>query len=67
MDEPCPRCNSQDFAEKECGSDSYDDDITWTSYKCLQCELWYSGWRDKWLVDVDSWHEEEGAEEYACT
>jgi hypothetical protein len=60
----CPRCNGIEFSEYDCGPDGYDDDITWTSCKCKGCQLWYSGWTDKWYTDVDSWPEEEDGTEY---
>ena len=60
----CPRCGSQVFEERDCGPDGYDDDITYTSEICSQCGLWHSGWTDKWLIDVESWRDEEDATEY---
>ena len=60
----CPRCGSSEFEEIWCGPDSYDDDITYTSYQCKKCGLWYDGWVDKWFIDVDHWQEVENAEEY---
>lgn len=64
MDGECPRCESTEFVELDCGPDSYDDDIAYTSYKCKKCGLWYDGWVDKWFVNVDYWQEVEDAEEY---
>lgn len=60
----CPRCGSKKLKEIDCGPDTYDDDITWTSLKCEDCGLWYSGWTDKWLINVQTWGDEEDAEEY---
>lgn len=60
----CPRCGGKDFLEHDCGPDTYDDDITYTSYQCKSCGLWYDGWRDKWLIDVECESDEEGAKEY---
>ncbi len=60
----CPRCGNTSFTKLWCGPDSYDNDITWTSYVCTKCELWYSGWSERWLVDCDSWTEEDTSEEY---
>jgi hypothetical protein len=60
----CPRCGSSDFREVDCGPDSYEDDIAYSSDICNSCGLWHSGWTGKWLVDVKSWVEEEEAEEY---
>lgn len=60
----CPRCKKTEFTEIDCGPDSYDDDITWTAYRCKNCGLWYSDWIHKWLVDVESWQDEEEAKEY---
>lgn len=57
----CPRCNNEKFEEISCGSDSFEDDITWTSYKCIECGLWYSNWKDEWLIDVEFWQDEENA------
>lgn len=65
MDELCPRCGSTQFDEHDCGADSYESDITWTAYECRTCGLWYSGWRDEWLIDVASWQDEDGATEFA--
>lgn len=60
----CPRCSSKEFDEIDCGPDTYDDDITYTSSKCKNCGLWFDGWTDKWLIDVDSWRDAEDAEEF---
>lgn len=60
----CPRCGNTTFTELDCGPDSYDDDVTWTSYVCTKCELWYSDWTEKWLVDCTSWRDESTSEEY---
>jgi hypothetical protein len=59
----CPRCGGKGFYELDCGPDSYDDDVTWTSYECKKCGLRYSGWYDKW-VECDSWPDEEDAPEW---
>ena len=63
----CPRCGSKEFEERDCGPDSYEDDISYTSDVCVSCGLWHSGWTDTWLVDCDSWRDEEYAEEYVAT
>lgn len=47
MTEPCPNCGKE-MQEYDCGPDSYDDDITYTSDYCFDCELWCDGWFDKW-------------------
>ncbi len=60
----CPRCGGTDFTEHDCGPDSYDDDIFYISESCNRCGLWHDGWTDRWLVDVESWIDEEDAEEY---
>lgn len=60
----CPRCNGTAFDEIDCGPGSYDDDITWMADRCKQCGLWYSSWKDKWLIDVYSWKDEQDAEEF---
>lgn len=60
----CPRCGGTDFEERSCGRDTWDDDLTWISYICLGCELWYSGFTCVWLIDCDSWQGEEGAERW---
>lgn len=60
----CPRCGCTEFYEKDCGPDTYEDDITYTSLVCKSCGLWYSGWTNKWLIDVENWGDEDGAEEF---
>jgi hypothetical protein len=60
----CPRCGATEFEERDCGPDSYDDDIAYTSYVCKGCALWFSGWTQKWLVDVTTWQEEDDALEF---
>lgn len=60
----CPRCGSEEFWDYDCGPDSYEDDIAYTSYKCKKCGLWYDGWRDRWLEDCENCGDEEEAEEY---
>jgi len=65
----CPRCDSTDFDEHDCGPDSYEDDITYTSYSCKKCGLWYDGWRDDWLIQTDGtnveyWNDSEDAVPY---
>ena len=61
----CPRCGESDFDEVDCGPDSYDDDVTYTSYRCQGCKLWYDGWVNKWFDDIESWRDTEDAEEWA--
>ena len=65
-DDVCPRCGCKDFDEIDCGPDTYDDDITYTSYKCTSCGLWWDGWVDKWYIDVECWRDVEYAEEYVA-
>ena len=60
----CPRCGNTEFSERECGPDTYDADITYTSWICTQCGLWYSGWTGQWLIDCESWRDEQDCEEY---
>lgn len=60
----CPRCGGEDFTEHNCGSGRWEDDITYTSYSCDKCGLWYGGWLNKWLKNCNSWSEEETAGEY---
>jgi len=60
----CPRCGGKEFIEHDCGPDGYDDDVTWSAEECKKCGLWYSSWRDEWLVDVSSWVDEEDAKIY---
>jgi hypothetical protein len=60
----CPRCGGKTFFSVDCGPDNWEDTRTWTSYICRGCELYYSGWTDKWLVDCTGWIDEEDAEEY---
>jgi ribosomal protein S27AE len=60
----CPRCGSTRFREVDCGPDTYEDDIFYISQVCTNCGLWLSGWTDRWLVDVESWRDEEDAKEY---
>ena len=43
----CPRCGGMEFEEFYCGPDTWDDDITWTIYRCKKCGLWYDGWTEK--------------------
>lgn len=64
MPDKCPRCGNTTFREIDCGPDGYDDDITYVSYICTNCGLWYSGWSDSWRIDVSNWREEEDAEVY---
>jgi len=64
MDKKCPRCGSTEFLDLDCGPDTWDDDVTYISYKCEKCGLWYDGWHNKWYINVDSWQEVEEAEEY---
>lgn len=60
----CPRCKGEKFTEKDCGPDSYEDDIFYISYVCDGCKLYNSGWTDKWLIDCEYWQDEEDAEEF---
>ena len=60
----CPRCGGTEFNEFDCGPDSYDDDIAYTSETCKTCGLYHSGWTDKWLIECENWRDEENAEEY---
>ena len=62
--EKCPRCGGEDFRTVDCGPDTYDDDITYTSEICNKCGLWYSGWTDKWLINCEYWQEEEDSKEF---
>lgn len=64
MDKPCPRCGCEEFEEHDCGPDNWDDDIFYLSYACKRCGLWYSGWTNKWLINCESWRDEEDAEEF---
>lgn len=63
----CPRCGGTDFILVDCGPDGYDDDISYTSDVCRACDLWHSGWTDRWLVDVETWQDEDDAEVYDPT
>lgn len=60
----CPRCGGVEFRELDCGPDTYDDDITWTSQICESCGLYHSGWTGKWLVDCTAWSDEGDSKEY---
>ena len=60
----CPRCHGTGFIEHDCGPDTYDDDISYISFSCRNCGLWYSGWTDKWLIDCDGWRDEENGKEF---
>lgn len=60
----CPRCNNTKFNEIDCGPDSYEDDITYISEICTKCDLYLSGWTNKWLINCDNWRDEDGAEEF---
>lgn len=60
----CPRCGGTQFSQRDCGPDGWDDDIFYISDVCETCGLWHDGWTDKWYVDVDTWSDVEGADEY---
>lgn len=60
----CPRCGGKQFEQIDCGPDGYEDDITYISDICEGCGLYHSGWTDTWLIDCNSWQEEESADEY---
>ncbi len=60
----CPRCGSNEFKEVDCGPDTYDDDIAYSSDICESCGLWWDGWREMWLVDCSIWREAEDCDEY---
>ena len=65
----CPRCDGKEFWDRDCGPDSWDDDIYYLSYVCKKCELWFDGWVDDWLIlkdgtNVKCWQETEGAIPY---
>jgi hypothetical protein len=60
----CPRCGGIEFAQVDCGPDSYDDDIFYISDVCKKCGLWHDGWDDKWYANVESWREVEDADEW---
>lgn len=64
LEEVCPRCNSTEFREIDCGPDTYEDDIAYTSYQCTNCGLWYDGWVKKWFIDIKSWRDVEDGEEF---
>lgn len=59
----CPRCRCDLFWEIDCGHDGYDG-ITYTSYRCNGCDLWYDGWRQEWLVDCWGWRDADDCEVY---
>lgn len=60
MIDKCPRCGHTEFDEVDCGPDSYEDDITYTSYRCQSCKLFYDGWAEDWY-EVEGWWEVEDA------
>ena len=60
----CPRCHSKEFAEIDCGEDTYDFDLVYMSERCKVCGLWHDGWCDNWYIDVESWRDIEDAEIY---
>lgn len=60
----CPRCNSVKFEHIDCGADSYDDDISYTSSICTACGLYHDGWHDRWLLNCAGCGGEEFATEY---
>jgi hypothetical protein len=60
----CPRCGGEDFILRKAGPVGANGD-TYESDECTECGLWHDGLRDRWLVDVNDWTEEEGAIEYA--
>ena len=37
--EKCPRCGCKEFEEIDCGADTMEDDLVWTSYVCKNCAL----------------------------
>ena len=62
MSEVCPRCGGKEFWEIDCGPDSYEDDISYTSSICKKCGLWFDGWENQWLIhkdgsNVEGWRE----------
>lgn len=50
----CPHCKGFVFREVDCGPDTYEDDISYLSYECAACKLWFDGWQGKWLLGIDS-------------
>ena len=60
----CPRCGGSVFREIDCGPDSWDDDVSYTSFICKDCGLYYSGWTQKWLIDCENWTDEDRCEEF---
>jgi len=71
MTEPkkCPRCGNVKFNERDCGPDGFDDDISYVSFICTKCGLWFDGWVDNWLVDengsnIEDWQDSEDAKEF---
>jgi hypothetical protein len=64
MSDKCPRCGGTEFKEVDCGPDSREDDISYTSEICKSCGLWHDGWIDKWLIDCEHWQDAGTCEEY---
>jgi len=61
----CPRCgNDKEFEERDSGPDSFDDDISYTSYICKKCGLFNDGWVDKWFKDTECWSEVDDDNEF---
>ena len=56
----CPRCGNTDFKKIPCGSKGF----SWTAHICTDCKLYYSEFREKWLVNCTQYYEELDAKEY---
>ena len=63
----CPKCNNTEFNEHDCGADTYDDDISYSSFSCTECGLWFDGWVEKWYEGVDNWRDVEDREPFRNT
>lgn len=52
----CPECKEEkEFFEVDCGPDTYDDDIAYTSYICEKCKIYCDGWNDNWYEEGTVW------------
>ena len=51
----CPHCKCE--KELDEGPDSYEDDISYTSYVCNTCKIYCNGWTDDWYEEGTRWQE----------
>jgi len=54
----CPHCKcKREFDDLDEGPDSYEDDISYTSYVCNTCQIYCNGWTDDWFEEGTRWQE----------